>query len=122
MVSKPDDYYRLDKSKVLLFPTNFDEIFRRIMIIRRSPWLPKEIKERLEFLNIICLTDISENEKMNCVKLNIDKLGLDPWMQSYPKITFEMFTINMSDLLLAIINWIETHSILNIDFDLIEKD
>ncbi len=89
--------------------------------MRQNPWLPEEIKNKLEFLNIYGSFKMGNFDDSQYAKLNINDDKPESWRTTMPKFTFEMFTINLADLLLTITKWLENHSNIKIDFDIMEK-
>jgi hypothetical protein len=84
--------------------------------------MPKEIKERLKFLDFVYITNFDELKHSEFVKLNIDSKGIEPWGVPGPETTLEMLSINFSSLISAIIIWLKNHSNVKIDFDLNSDD
>jgi hypothetical protein len=117
----PKEFYNIDKTKTLLFPDNFDLLFKPFFKFRQNPWLPNEIKRKLEFLNIYGSYKMIEFDNSKYVKLNINNGESETWHQTFPKFTFEMFSINLADLLSTISKWLSDHSNIKVDFNLMEK-
>lgn len=116
----PKHIYGVDKTKTLLVPDNFYELLKSVYILYNSPWLPPEIKEKMNFLNIFAKNEIDDFDNSKYVKLNINGLGTEPWVITAPKFTFEIFSINLSELLVTTLKWITEHSNVKVDFDLVE--
>jgi len=117
----PKGIYDVDKKKTLLFPENFYQILKPIYALFASPWLPSEIKEKMMFLNIFATDNINDFDYSKYVKIDINKMGTEPWVVTAPKFTFEMFSINLSVLLTTTLKWINQHSNIKVEFDLIEE-
>jgi hypothetical protein len=86
----------------------------------QSDWFPKELKTKLEFLNIYGGFKCEEPNNLKYAKLQINKTNTEQWLIIFPKFTFEMFSINMANLPSTTIKWVADHS--NIEIDLIEAD
>jgi hypothetical protein len=118
----PQNIYQKDKTKKILIPHNFPELIKTISNLSKNPWMPKEIKERLKFLDFVYITNFDELKHSEFVKLNIDSKGIEPWGVPGPETTLEMLSINFSSLISAIIIWLKNHSNVKIDFDLNSDD
>ena len=116
----PSNTFDLDKRKTLLIPSNFEELIRPIYRLHQSSWLPIEIKEKLNFMYFNALNEVDLNNYSKYVKLNVDEKGEAPWLITHPTYTFEEFSINLSLLLTTTLSWINQHSTIEVDFDLIE--
>lgn len=117
----PKDTYNTDKTKTLLFPDNYKDLLNIFSKARQDPWLPDEIKKKLEFIDINGTSQVEQFNDDECVRLNINRDGAEPWRVTHPKFTFEMFSINLADLLTTVVKWIRDHSNIKVDFDIIEK-
>lgn len=118
----PKDIYNDDKSKALLIPYNFHNLLKPIYILLTSVWLPSDIKEKMNFLNFFAVKSIDDFDFSKYVKLDINNMGIEPWVITAPRFTFEMFSINLSILLNSTLQWIKQHSDINVDFDLIDEN
>jgi hypothetical protein len=114
-------FYEADKTKTLLFPNNFSELIAPVFTFYDNPWLPVDIKQKLEFLNIIVTYDFEDFTNDDYIKLDINNAATTPWQVTIPKFSFEMFSINLATLLSTITNWLNDHSTININFDIMER-
>lgn len=117
----PKSVYEVDKTKILLFPANFEKLISPVFRFYYNPWLPMEIKNKLDFLNIMGSYQADNISNSEYVKLDVNNSGISPWEATIPKFTFEMFSINLSILLSTVTKWLSDHSTINIDFDIIKK-
>jgi hypothetical protein len=115
------DLYHKDKTKVLLLPSNFENLLNPIDKLLKNAWMPQEIKSKTEFLNIYLGKPVEKIDYSIHVSLDINNYGEAPWLETVPKLTFEMFTINLSNLITTTLLWIKQHSNINIDFDIIDE-
>lgn len=111
-------YYNLDKQKTLLFPFNYFDLIKEILTISKSQWMPQEIKQRMKFLEIVFLSKTENPTDEKYVRLDINKGTNGVWSESIPKIHFEMFDINLQNLLEEIKKWLKNHSNVAIDLEL----
>lgn len=102
--------YQIDCNKIILFPNNYDELFKAVNGLRNDYWLPLEIKRKMKFLDIVGLASVENPFDENYVRLDINGSSDKVWMVSFPKITFEMLNINLHDLLSEIEDWLKQHS------------
>jgi hypothetical protein len=110
--------YKIDSNKTILFPNNYDELFKAVNVIRNNYWLPIELKNRMNFLEIYGLASVEDPLDEQYVRLDINNSAEEVWMVSFPKITFEMLNVNLHDLLKEIEDWLKKHSNVLVDLRL----
>jgi hypothetical protein len=110
--------YKTDENKTILFPGNYEELFKQLNEIRNNYWLPQEIKIKMKFLEIYGLADVENHLEDQYVRLDINNNAQGEWKQSFPRITLEMFNINLHDLLREIDVWLKKHSNVTVDLKL----
>jgi hypothetical protein len=110
--------YKQDKQKTLLFPLNYYELIKEISSISKSKWMPQEIKQRMAFLEIVFISKTENASDEKYLRLDINKRADGNWCESIPKIHFEMFDINLQNLLEELKKWIKSHSNIAIDLEL----
>lgn len=103
--------YEKDRVKTILLSNDFLNFFETLFIFKTKEWLPKEIKTKLEFINIKATARVEKLEKEIFILMFLDETKNDDiWSRSIPKLTFEMFNINLSNLLKEIDAWLKKHS------------
>lgn len=117
----PKNTYDVDKTKILLVPDNFYELLTPLYILYSSPWLPSEIKKEMNFLNIYGTNNIDDFDNSKYVSLNINNQGKKPWVITTPIYTFDSFSNSLFSLLTTTLQWLDHHSSIEVDFDLIEE-
>jgi hypothetical protein len=92
-----------------------------ILKFRKNKWLPKEINDRMKFLDKVAFRKIKESEGFdNCIKLVFKNDSLkEPiileWDEPVPIDTLEEFNNNMTALMRIIEEWIRRYSTVNIE-------
>lgn len=114
-------YYQIDKTKILIFPENHESLMKPIYNLLENVWLPSEIKEKTKFLQIFMTRDNSPYSNSNFVKLEINNSKTEIYVETIPKLTFEMFSINLSNFIQYTLLWVKEHTHVDIDFDLINS-
>ncbi|MEO6540068.1 MAG: hypothetical protein ABIN74_03710 [Ferruginibacter sp.] len=110
--------YKADRNKTLLFSTNYEKLLSPILEFYYSYWLPKEIKEKMKFLDIMALVTVDDSSDEQYVKLIINNEKDAFWAQSFPKLSFEMFSINFHNLLKEVNAWLKIHSSIPVDLNI----
>ena len=110
--------YTTDSAKTVLFPDNFFGLINNVTNIRKNHWLPKEIKDRMKFLDIPMLIAVENPLSDEYVRLNLNNSASNVWMQSHPKLSFYMIAINLHNLFKEINSWLSQHSSIQIDLEL----
>lgn len=117
----PRNTYDVDKTKTLLVPDNFYELLKPLYILFSSPWLPSEIKEKMSFLNILGTNTVNDFDYSRYMRMNVNNKGVEPWVITAPTFTFGTFSSSLSELLTTTLEWIDHHSNVKVDFNLIEE-
>jgi hypothetical protein len=103
--------YKKDRGKTILLSNDFLDFFSTLYVFTTKEWLPQEIKKKLEFINIKATEEVEKPEKGIFILMFIDKVEDDHiWRRTIPKLTFEMFNINLSALLREVDFWLKNHS------------
>lgn len=118
-------FYEKMKSKTVVI--NFDDfsLFTdTILEMKRSYWLPQEIKEKLEFLNIYGIKEIPDNlEEANLAKVFFkDKSNNEDFYVTLPNLTVEELLLKKNILVKEIHNWLNKYSEIKIDLKLEEPE
>lgn len=115
--------YSNDRDKtILICIEDYEKYTDELLAIRRSYWLPEEINEKLEFLNIAMIIKVNNPDDDNFVKLYFDSKKVKEWSSTIPEITFGEFTDKLYDLVDTLENWVKKHSNINIDFKFEEQN
>lgn len=119
---KSMSHFKNDAQKeILISDEDYTIGLKDIMSIKRSYWLPKEIQEKMNFLEVAMIVTVNNNEINKFALLDMGtgikgKSGL-----FIPKVTFETFNNQLEDLISEIESWMKKHSI-NIDFKMEEPE
>ena len=111
-------YPQYCKKRIAISMEDYYLSLGEILVIKRSYWLPSEIKEKMKFLEIALIYPSTED----CVKLEFKKGESREWNFTIPEMTFESFIMNLHDLVKAIEDWLEKHSAIPIDLKLEEPN
>ena len=103
------EYYKKDCKKEVLFSDDFLELLESLYVYMTSDWLPQEIKNKLKFIDIKGTIPLEATQKEVYIRMYIENED-SIWSSSIPKLTFEMFNLNLSDLLREIDFWLKNHS------------
>lgn len=114
-------FYQRDCKKIILVsPDDYELALRKINAVRRSYWLPKKIKEKMIFLEIVGFATIENPQEEKYVRFDFHETIIENWMLAIPETTFEYFNNNLYDLVFEIENWLSNHSEIPIDLKLEE--
>ncbi len=102
--------YREDSNKTILFPENFESLIKNLYIIRDNHWFPKEIKDKMKIFEIYGGVVVDNPEDDKYVRLDFNDGGNGVWMETIPKITFEMLNTNLHNLFIELEAWLKKHS------------
>jgi hypothetical protein len=116
--------YQNDRKKIVLMnPEDYGRAMTEILAIKRSYWLPDDIKNKMSFLEI---GGFFNNEKQmddsSYVRLDFGSASQEDWALTIPEITFENFNDNLSGLVRQIEYWLKTHSDITLDLKLEEPN
>ncbi|GAC1386765.1 MAG: hypothetical protein NVSMB45_16450 [Ginsengibacter sp.] len=109
--------YKADSSKTILVPGNFSHLIGNLNSLRLSYWLPEEIKNKMKFLDIYALAVVNDPYNEEYVRLDFNNSSNNVWMKTFPRLTFEMFNINLHNLFKEINIWFEAHSNISPNFN-----
>ncbi|PAM95129.1 hypothetical protein B4N84_07540 [Flavobacterium sp. IR1] len=115
--------YQTDKNKIVIINyERYREIWtKELYEIKRSYWLPRKIKRKLDFLEFNILYPIEQPNDEKYIKLFTESKE-QVWKAIIPEITFEKFLIDLDDLVKSIEKWLKVHSNIKIDFNLGESE
>jgi hypothetical protein len=116
------NYQNDKKKKALISPDDYDKSLRDIIAIKRSYWLPEEIKVKMEFLKVAALLKFEDSTYDNYVRLDFQAVEDNNWMHPIPEMTFESFNNGLHDLVLTIENWLSKHSGIELNLKLEEPN
>ncbi|PIF34388.1 hypothetical protein CLU81_5028 [Flavobacterium sp. 9] len=112
-----------DKEKIVLISLeDYNDCWDKILEISRSYWLPKIIKEKISFLNLIMVNETENPLNDEYVRLKFGKEVAGEWLITLPKFTFLEFIDHLDSLSSSIEEWLKQHSDLTIDFKLEEPE
>lgn len=117
--------YQVDKDKIVIINyERYSQIWKKELYeIKRSYWLPRKIKNKLDFLEFNILYEIEEPNDEKYIKLFTDKITEEQsWKGTIPEITFDKFLTDLDDLVKTIEKWLKVHSNIKIDFNLGESE
>lgn len=119
-----ESFYKVMKTRTILINyEDFDSFVDPLLEIKRSYWLPKEIKEKLEFLNLFAICEMDNEIKSETVKVYLKKENKNnEFGIPLPKMTVEEFINNKNRLVQEIHNWINKYSEIKIDLKLEEAE
>lgn len=113
--------YERDRNKIILMSRDdYERYFREILAIKSSYWLPKEIGEKMEFLDFSASSPIENSTDEMYVRFDFNASKEDEWELMIPKMKFEDFISNYSSLVQEINKWLKKHSKIPIDLKLDE--
>jgi len=119
-----EKFYDYLNPKIIIIKHNDYEIFTRSLYeIRKSYWLPKEIKEKMGFLIIYGhkkLSDDSNSEKY--ARLNFENDNSGDYVLPMPEMTVADYIKKKNELTKSIENWLSKHSDIKIDLKLEEPN
>lgn len=125
---KPD-FYSSMKDKIFLFDiTDYDEFIRPILSIKKSYWLPNEIKEKMKFFEIYAFekgVDDFKNEKyarMNFIFKKERKKDEIEWSNSLPTYTVDQYIKSKNELIKTIEDWLNSHCDIKLDLKMDEEN
>ena len=122
---KNESFYKLMKSRIIVINFNdFNSFTDKVLEMKRSYWLPKEIKEKLEFLNFYAITEISDELKQNKIaKVYLQRENKNgDFGITLPELTVEEFLNKKNLLVEEIYKWINKYSEIKIDLKLEEPE
>lgn len=111
------NYYNDMKSKIIIFDMDDYEIFTNpINNIKYSYWLPNEIKEKMDFLDIKVYKPMHEDAKEEkfarvVFKRNNDKM----WYEVVPSFTVEEYIKKKNEFIQTIEDWLTKYSDIKLD-------
>jgi len=103
--------YKKDSKKSIL--VSFDDYsisFKGLLEIFGSYWIPPEIKNKMEFLDLVAIDKIENPFDENYVRLNFHSISDNKWVIIIPKMTFGNFINNFYELVKVIDDWLNKHS------------
>jgi hypothetical protein len=116
-------FYQNDrKKKVLISSNDFSTFEKDLIAIRRSYWLPNDIKESLAFIEIYGLLKVENPLDKQYVQMDFGSKTEKTWMLTLPEMTFEKFNSNLHDLVKSIEDWLDNYSNIKIDLRLEEPN
>lgn len=118
-------FYQSDKDRIVIINyERYSELWKKELYeIKRSYWLPKKIKQKLNVLEFNILYPIEQPNDEKYVKLFTDKKTDEQvWHCIIPEITFDKFLTDLDDLVKSIEKWLKVHSNIKIDFNLGESE
>ena len=118
-------FYQSDKNKIVLInEEDFLNTWVRILEIKRSYWLPKKIKKKIEFMDIFMFDEVENPFDEKYIRIqNISKkknLKKGEWLIAYPTFTFNDYNKNYYELIKSIEKWLKQHSDIKIDLNMNE--
>ncbi len=115
--------YEGDLKKKVLISENYYPSLDNIMAIRRSYWLPKEIKEKMTFLEFAATMKMTNPpEEKEYIKIEYKNDSEQAWGLAFPEMTFGEFLNNLYNLVDEIEKWLKKHSDIQIDLKLEERN
>jgi hypothetical protein len=110
--------YKIDSGKqILISPDSYAQAIKGILLLGRSYWLPKEIKEKLKFFDVYGTQYVDNPSDESFVKLGfIFNYGETDWSSTFPAMTFQEFNSNLYKLVDEISNWIKKYTNISINF------
>ncbi|WP_298393164.1 hypothetical protein [Flavobacterium sp.] len=114
-------FYKLDKNKLVLVSVeDYNKAWLKIFEIKRSYWLPKKIKKKIEFLEFKMFLKTENSLSKEFIRINFNEVDEKIWSETYPKMTFDEFLSNIDDLVKSIEKWLKKYSNIKLDLNLAE--
>lgn len=115
--------YKVDCKKIILLSLEDSEkALKEIVDLKRSYWLPKVIREKMEFLEIRVCIKVDNPSDESFVTFNFNFPVVGNMIKPLPEMTFEDFNRKLRDLVQVIEEWLEKHSEIPIDLKLEEPN
>jgi hypothetical protein len=108
--------------KLIVLQADYELGVKELLDIRKSYWLPKEIKEKIEFFEFPMLMNIEDNEMDNYVLLDFGTDSGGKVGRLFPEMTFQEFITKLYKLVTVIENWQKKNSSIIIDFKMEESE
>ena len=116
-------FYKNDcKKAILMRMDDYNRGTNDLLALRRSYWLPSEIKEKMKFLAIAGLVKLEDFTDEKFIKLNFGFDSNEEWRSTLPEMTFENFNVNLHDLIKEIEDWLKKYSSISLDLKLEEPN
>jgi hypothetical protein len=110
------EQYLIDSKKTILISVeDYNNAVSSLLILKRNYWLPKQIKVKMEFLDIFGISEVENQNDETFVKLFFNLKTPEIWGKPLPELTFEEFNKNLIDLVSEIENWLKIHSDIPLD-------
>lgn len=111
--------YSADAHKVIFIcKSDYENFADSVLEIQRSIWLPEEIKNALNFFEIIAVTkDHYEKKEHILLSFKQSEQSEDP-VRIYPDMTLSDFVRSVENLAIEIDNWVQLHSPVPLDLKL----
>jgi hypothetical protein len=120
---KKEKFYDSVFPKIMLLRwEDYSKSMDEIVEIRKSYWLPTEIKDKLEFIVFPMSVKIDDSMDSKFGRFHYGYETEEQWSKPHPETTVEEYTIKQNELVDEIEKWLLKHSDINIELNLDEKN
>jgi hypothetical protein len=115
--------YQADRKKIIIVSDQDYTLWAKdIFALKRSYWMPTDIKRKLEFIDFYGLNEIENLNYNTYIALDFHLSPSEDLLLPLPEMTFEDFNGNLSDLIKEIEDWLGKYSSIPIDFKMEEPE
>lgn len=115
-LNDPEFYNTMKSKTIIIKEKDYEKFFEQIVEIKKSYWLPKEIKQKADLLDYIGYSTEKinpEDEQYARMDFNLVKDG--QYVIPVPNMTVKEYVNNKNELIKAIENWLANHCDIKID-------
>lgn len=112
------DFFKSFMNKTIIINVNdYEKFFNEIFEIRKSYWLPKEIREKIESLEYSAYEEeiIDSNNDMYARMDFVSKNDSRKYIVPYPRMSVSEYLKRKNLLIMTIIDWLDKHCNIKLD-------